>query len=53
MTKKVIDFNRLPKQKYQMPSMKVVLLQHHYHILAGSEEPKTLRGASNDWKELE
>lgn len=27
MKKKVIDFNRLPKQEYQKPSMKVIKIQ--------------------------
>ena len=36
MIKKVIDFNRLPKQEYMKPSLKVVQLQHSQHILAGS-----------------
>ena len=36
MTKKVIDFNRLPKQEYQKPAMKVIELQHKSQILAGS-----------------
>ncbi len=36
MTKKVIDFNRLPKQEYQKPVMKVIELQHKSQILAGS-----------------
>ena len=59
MIKKVIDFNRLPKQEYQKPSMKVVLLQHHYHILAGSKEPAMLSGSQgatqeeDTWYELQ
>ena len=36
MIKKVIDFNRLSKQEYMKPSLKVVQLQHSQHILAGS-----------------
>ena len=36
MTKKVIDFNRLPKQEYQKPVMEVIELQHKSQILAGS-----------------
>ena len=36
MIKKVIDFNRLPKQEYQKPVMKVIELQHKSQILAGS-----------------
>ena len=34
--KKVIDFNRLPKQEYMKPTMRVVTLQQHTHLLAGS-----------------
>ncbi len=36
MIKKVIDFNRLPKQEYQKPVMKVIELQHKSQILAVS-----------------
>ena len=36
MIKKVIDFNRLPKQEYMKPVMKVIELQHKSQILAGS-----------------
>ena len=36
MIKKVIDFNRLPKQEYQKPVMEVIELQHKSQILAGS-----------------
>ncbi len=59
MTKKVIDFNRLPKQEYQKPSMKEVQLQQHHHILTGSKEPATLSGSQgatseeDTWYELQ
>ncbi|MBO7116936.1 MAG: hypothetical protein J6V87_07820 [Prevotella sp.] len=36
MIKQVIDLNRLSKQEYQKPEIKVVLLQQQSHILAGS-----------------
>ena len=36
MTKKVIDFNRLPKQEYMKPVMRTVELKHRTMILAGS-----------------
>lgn len=36
MTKKVIDFSRLPKQKYIKPMMQIVELEHRMMILAGS-----------------
>lgn len=36
MIKKVIDFNRLSKQEYMKPSLKVVQMQHSQQILAGS-----------------
>lgn len=36
MIKKVIDFNRLPKQEYMKPTVTVVQLQHSQQILAGS-----------------
>ena len=36
MTKKVIDFNRLPKQEYMKPTMRTVELKHRTMILAGS-----------------
>ena len=59
MTKKVIDFNRLPKQEYQKPSMKEVQLQQHHHILAESKEPAMLSGSKgatqeeDTWYELQ
>ena len=37
MKKQVIDFNRLPKQEYMKPSMKVIELQQKYQMLAGSD----------------
>ena len=43
MIKKVIDFNRLSKQEYMKPSLKVVQMQHSQQILAGSG-PDTLQG---------
>ena len=36
MTKKVIDFNRLPKQEYQKPVMEVIEADMEQQILAGS-----------------
>ena len=51
MTKKVIDFNRLPKQEYQKPSMKEVQLQQHHNILTGSKEPATLSGSQGATQE--
>ena len=44
MTKKVIDFNRLPKQEYQKPVMEVIELQHKSQILAGSVTSVTTTG---------
>ena len=44
MTKKVIDFNRLPKQEYMKPVMKVIELQHKSQILAGSVTSVTTTG---------
>ena len=38
MNKKVIDFNRLPKQEYKKPAMQVVLLQQQAHLLADSDK---------------
>ena len=48
MTKKVIDFNRLPKQEYQKPVMKVIELQHKSQILAGSVTSLTTDGLDDD-----
>ena len=48
MTKKVIDFNRLPKQEYQKPVMKVIELQHKSQILVGSVTSVTTTGLSDD-----
>ena len=39
-------FDFEPKKDYQKPMMKVVQLQHHTHILAGS--PKTLQGQKGE-----
>lgn len=36
MVKKVIDFNRLPKQEYIKPAMEVVEIQQKCQILVGS-----------------
>ena len=48
MTKKVIDFNRLPKQEYQKPVTKVIELQHKSQILAGSVTSVTTSGLDDD-----
>ena len=48
MTKKVIDFNRLPKQEYQKPVMEVIELQHKSQILAGSVTSVTTSGLDDD-----
>ena len=48
MTKKVIDFNRLPKQEYQKPVMKVIELQHKSQILAGSVTNLTTSGLDDE-----
>ena len=36
MTKKVIDFNRLPKQEYMKPAMEVIEADMDTEILVGS-----------------
>lgn len=48
MTKKVIDFNRLPKQEYQKPVMKVIMLQHKSQILTGSVTSLTTTGLDDE-----
>ena len=48
MTKKVIDFNRLPKQEYQKPVMEVIELQHKSQILAGSVTSLTTSGLDDE-----
>ena len=48
MTKKIIDFNRLPKQEYQKPVMEVIELQHKSQILAGSVTSLTTSGLDDD-----
>ena len=48
MKKKVIDFNRLPKQEYQKPVMKVIELQHKSQILAGSVTSVKTTGLDDD-----
>ena len=44
MTKKVIDFNRLPKQEYQKPTMEVIEADIEQQILAGSVTSLTTSG---------
>ena len=44
MTKKVIDFNRLPKQEYQKPAMEVLEADVEQQILAGSVTSLTTSG---------
>ncbi len=47
------------KKDYQKPTVKVVQLQQHHHILAGSKEPATLSGSQgatqeeDTWYELQ
>ena len=48
MTKKVIDFNRLPKQEYQKPVMKVIEADIEQQILAGSVTSLTTSGLDDD-----
>ena len=48
MTKKVIDFNRLPKQEYQKPVMEVNDLDLHVQILAGSLTSVSSTGLDDD-----
>jgi hypothetical protein len=39
------------KKDYQKPTVKVVQLRQHHHILAGSKEPQTLSGSQGDTQE--
>lgn len=48
MIKKVIDFNRLPKQEYQKPVMEVIELHHKSQILAGSVTSVSSTGLDED-----
>ena len=48
MTKKVIDFNRLPKQEYQKPVMEVMEADMELQILAGSVTSLTTSGLDDD-----
>ena len=48
MTKKVIDFNRLPKQEYQKPVMEVNDLDLHVQSLAGSLTSVSSTGLDDD-----
>jgi len=48
MIKKVIDFNRLPKQEYQKPVMKVIEADIEQQILAGSVTSVTTTGLDDD-----
>ena len=48
MTKKVIDFNRLPKQEYQKPVMEILEADIEQQILAGSVTSLTTSGLDDD-----
>ena len=48
MTKKVIDFNRLPKQEYQKSVMEVIEADIEQQILAGSVTSLTTSGLDDD-----
>ena len=48
MTKKVIDFNRLPKQEYQKPVMEVIEADMEQQILAGSVTSLTTTGLDDE-----
>ena len=48
MIKKVIDFNRLPKQEYQKPVMKVIEADIEQQILAESVTSLTTSGLDDD-----
>ena len=48
MIKKVIDFNRLPKQEYMKPVMKVIEADIEQQILAGSVTSLTTSGLDDD-----
>ena len=48
MIKKVIDFNRLPKQEYQKPVMEVLEADIEQQILAGSVTSLTTSGLDDD-----
>ena len=48
MTKKVIDFNRLPKQEYQKPVMEIIEADIEQQILAGSVTNLTTSGLDDD-----
>ena len=48
MKKQVIDFNRLPKQEYMKPSMKVIELQHKCPMLAGSVDANGMNTSLQD-----
>ncbi|UKK47706.1 hypothetical protein L6475_10835 [Prevotella sp. E9-3] len=48
MTKKVIDFNRLPKQEYQKPVMEVIEADIEQQILAESVTNLTTSGLDDD-----
>ncbi len=48
MIKKVIDFNRLPKQEYQKPVMEVIEADIEQQILAGSVTSLTTSGLDDD-----
>ncbi len=48
MTKKVIDYNRLPKQEYQKPVMEILEADIEQQILAGSVTSLTTSGLDDD-----
>ena len=48
MKKKVIDFNRLPKQEYMKPVMEVIEADMEQQILAGSVTSVTTTGLGDE-----
>ena len=48
MIKKVIDFNRLPKQEYQKPAMEILEADIEQQILAGSVTSLTTSGLDDE-----
>jgi len=48
MNKRLIDFNRLPKQEYTKPQMEAIDIRMTQHLLAGSDIITTITTAGGE-----
>ena len=48
MRKRLIDYNRLPRQEYTKPQMEAIDIHMTQHLLAGSDIVNTINTAGGD-----